>query len=222
MREKPEHQTFSFGNKHSNHSTHRCFYIDGRCAFAFFVDSETDINVILDDFFRQKDFISLKEYSAPDWDHVGLIDYFPESNEIFLTTNKKTKNLVLQDVSSSTIAKDTKKRLESERKIREEADYQERLAAEEKRKAVEFEKEQKKLAKLQKKANKGKAKKLADLEEGVSVTAGSEKPFVELIDKIEKEAKIIADEQKSIKPQIITVEKITQMTVSKKGIRSLI
>lgn len=212
MREKPEHQAFTFGNKHSNHNTHRCFYIDGRCVFAFLVGTETDLNVILDAFLREKDFLSLKEYSSPDWDHIGLLDYFPETNEVFLTTNNKTKNLILQDVSTATLAKAAKKLLEAERKIAEEADYQRRLAEEEKRKAAEFEKEQKRLAKLQKKANKEKkgisAKALADLEEGVSVTAGG------TIEQFEAKVEAQKEDPKE--------EKIIQKTVSKKGIRSLI
>ncbi len=109
MREKPAHTPFSFHSSRYNHSTHRCFYIDGECKFSFLLDSITDINTILANFFVEKDFISTKEYIDPDWNHIGLLDYFPETNEVFLTTNSNTKNYIKEEFNSKTIAKQKRK-----------------------------------------------------------------------------------------------------------------
>lgn len=178
MREKPKHDRVSFNSKHSNHQTHRCFYINEKCQFAFLIDEETDIEAILDKFLREKDFIFLKEYIEPEWDHIGFVDYFPETNEIFLTTDKKSKNIILQDVSTNSLSKETRKRLLEERKIKEDADekkYKEEMV---KREAAEAEKARKRVEKFDRKKKKEEhlakktAKKLAKLEKGVSVAAG--------------------------------------------------
>jgi len=200
-KEKPPHSPPSFHSKTANHQTHRCFYIDGRCEFAFFADTEKDIKIVLDKFLRNKDFLSLKEYSSPEWDHIGLLDYFPETNEVFLTTDKKTKNIILREVSSATISKEAKAKLQEERRIKEEEDQRLWEQKEAERKLKKEEKQRKHSEKMLRKAAKEAklAKKrdleLADLEEGVSVAAGSEKAFD---------------------------EKIQQKKVSKGGTRSLI
>lgn len=206
MREKPKHEIVVFHDKKYNHNTRRCFYIDGVYKFGFFIDSDTDISVILDKFVRNKDFISVKEYCAPAWDHIGFLDYFPETNEVFLTTDKKTKNLIIDGISVDSMAKEKKRAQRAEKKQQEQD------------------------------------RNLANLEEGVSVAAGSEENFKTKVKEMMELAKEVFDDQRSGKQHIIissieipgnilnkAANKIKEKPVnkvkkkvSKNGVRSLI
>lgn len=203
MREKPPHRSVAWHSKSANHNTHRCFYIDGTCQFSFLMDSETSIDKILLDFFHDRNFISLKEYSAPDWNHIGLIDYFPETNEIFLSTEKRYKNLVT-DISTGVLYKDRQKKLLEERKEKEEFENAKYLEDLEKQRLAKEEKERKHSEKMLRKAKK------------------EDKKTKELVKRIDKESKAIAKIQRTekITVSIHTDENVLENKSMKK--RSLI
>lgn len=210
-REKPNHKPFSC-RKGTDHTTHRCFYIDKDCCYAFFVDEETDINKILEKFFRDKDFISLKEYRDPEWNHIGFVDYFPETNEIFLSTDKKYKNLINSEISSKTLYKETQKKLADERKIKEEKDAEELAIkiAEENRIAAE--KNAKKLAKEERKREKeAKARRKADKILKKSLNSDEAKEIKSLQQDVQEVENVIQD-----------IEEIKPKPILKTGTRSLI
>lgn len=151
--EKPPHTPFMFSSKRQSHENLRCFYIDGVCQFAFFVDND-DIDTILKKFTRNKDFLSMKEYLSPEWDHISLIHYHQQTNEVFLSTDKKYKNILDSEVSLKTLYAEAQKKLKEERIEKEEADNKKYLEDLEKQRITKEEKQRKHSEKMLRKAKK--------------------------------------------------------------------
>lgn len=86
--------------------THRFFYINGKKVFGFFTTPETDINKILEKFFQDKDFISMRDAFGEEWSNLKLVKFDQELNEIHLEKQEGKSLTKFENIQNNAMKKE--------------------------------------------------------------------------------------------------------------------
>ena len=87
---------------------YRFYIINGKAEFAFFTDSETDIDVILAKFFSYSGFRQIKVAFGEEWENLKFIKFDRELNEIHIENRPGEKLTKIEELQFWDDAKERK------------------------------------------------------------------------------------------------------------------